>query len=184
MISRTMKFVAFITVMVILPIGVTAQDSRSARTPEARLAQVMSMAEQGRFDTALFIMDHFPEPEKRTYEFAFSRARILSWSGEYRSADALYRQLRAAHPDDQDILVGSGFLEFYQGNLAQSEFYFQKVVDVNPLYTDAYNALRRVQKMRAAEQKIPAAKTFRSANNCADGYFTSRDGRCVRYTQR
>jgi len=184
MINRAMRFVAVIAAMVFLPVAAAAQQSHSAKTPEARLAQVMDMAEQGRFDTALFIMDHFPEMEKNSYEYAFTRARILSWSGDYTAADALYRQLRAAHPDDQDILVGSGFLEFYQGNLAQSEFYFQRVVDMNPLYTDAYNALRRVQTIRSAEPEIPVAKTVRSANNCPVGYTPSSDGRCFKYTQR
>ena len=144
----------------------------------------MSVAEQGRFDTALFILDHFPEAEKGSYEYAFTKARILSWSGDYVAADALYRQLRSAHPDDQDILVGSGFLEFYQGNLEQSEYYFQKVVDVNPLYTDAFNALRRVQRLRAEKPEIPVTKTVRSADNCPAGYTASNDGRCLRYTQR
>ena len=161
-----------------------AQTVQSAKTPEARLAQVMGMAEQGRFDTALFIMDYFPEEEKGSYEYAFTRARILSWSGDYVAADALYRELRAAHPEDQDILVGSGFLEFYQGNLEQSEYYFQKVVDVNPLYTDAYDALRRIQKMRAAEPAIPVTKSVQSAEKCPAGYTPASDGRCLRYTQR
>ena len=161
-----------------------AQSSNAARTPEARLAQVMTMAEDGRFDTALFIMKHFPEEEKSAYEYLFTKARILSWAGDYPAATELYRNLRQDYPGDQDILVGSGFLEFYQGNLENSEYYFQQVVDVNPLYTDAYNALRRVQAMQADTPKIETTKTVRSAETCPSGYTLTSDGRCLRYTQR
>ena len=184
MIDRVKFLAAALAALAFLPFGATAQSGQSAKTPEARLAQVMGMAEEGRFETALFIMDYFPEEEKSSYEYAFTRARILSWYGDYGAADALYRKLRAAHPEDQDILVGSGFLEFYQGNLEQSEFYFQQVVDMNPLYTDAYNALRRVQKMRADQPQIPVAKTVQAAESCPAGYTLASDGRCLRYTRR
>ena len=184
MIQQIRALATLIAVLVATQIDAEAQDGQSAKTPEARIAQVMDMAEQGRFETALFIMDYFPDEEKSTYEYAFTRARILSWSGDYVGADSLYRELRAAHPEDQDILVGSGFLEFYQGNLEQSEYYFQKVVDVNPLYTDAYNALKRIQNIRAAERKIPVTKSVQSAEKCEAGHTLSSDGRCLRYTQR
>ena len=184
MTKQLSTLMVLLAAMWLLPLGSFAQSSNAATTPEARLAQVMGIAEDGRFETALFVMEHFPETEKSSYEYAFTRARILSWSGDYAAADNLYRELRSEYPDDQDILVGSGFLEFYQGNLEQSEYYFQKVVDINPLYTDAFNALQRVQKMRAAEPAIAVNKSIQSAKQCPAGHTLASDGRCLRYTQR
>ena len=168
--------------IVFLPFDVSAQ-TMTAKTPEDRLKNVMEMASQERFDTALFILDYFPEEEKDDYGYLFTKARILSWSGNYQEAGHLYADLRRQYPGDQDILVGSAFLEFYQGNLERSEYYFQQVVDVNPSYTDAFNGLRRVQNMRASAARAPIERPLR-AEACPQGYTLASDGRCLRYTQR
>jgi len=112
-----------------------------------RLAQAHDMATQQKFDEALAILDNVRPSERNDYAVKFLQARILSWSGKHQAAEQEFIALRKQYPDNPDILVSYGYLQFYQNKYRNAEYLFTEVLERHPEYQDAQSGLDRLRAL-------------------------------------
>jgi len=112
-------------------------------------AQALKLAEQKQFDAALKVLSRQDAAIANGYEHRFLRARILSWAGQYGAARTELNSLMAAHPDNPDLQLTLGNLEYYQGRLGAAKTQYERVLSKYPDYQDARNGLENVRKARA-----------------------------------
>ena len=110
--------------------------------------QALVLAESKNYSAALKMISDQPEAVKSSYPVRFAEARILAWSGQYLKSGLAYRSLRNDFPDDADIRVGQGYLEYFRGNLRDAEQSFQSVLQRHPEYQDAVTGLRAVERAK------------------------------------
>jgi len=113
--------------------------------------QALELAGQQKFDQALTLLSGQDAELKAGYEHRFLKARILSWDGQYSKARAELNALMAEYPDNPDLQLTIGNLEYYQGNLDAAETQYQWVLSRFPDYQDARNGLENVRKAKAAK---------------------------------
>jgi len=113
--------------------------------------QALELAGQQKFDQALTLLSGQDAELKAGYEHRFLKARILSWAGQYSKARAELNALMAEYPDNPDLQLTIGNLEYYQGNLDAAETQYQWVLSRFPDYQDARNGLENVRKAKAAK---------------------------------
>jgi len=122
---------------------------RYAKLPETdtadRLTQARDMVSQQKFDKALAILDDVRPSERNDYAVKFLQARILSWAGKHNDAEQEFIALRKQYPDNPDILVSYGYLQFYQNKYSSAEHLFSEVLKRHPDYQDARNGLDRLR---------------------------------------
>ena len=109
----------------------------------ARVERASELAKAQRFDEALAVLDAVHSSSQNEYSVEFLEARIFAWSGQHRLAEQAFANLRTQYPQDLDIMVSSGYLQFYQRNYASAEKIFSKVLALNPDYSDARRGLER-----------------------------------------
>jgi len=112
-----------------------------------RLAQAHDMATQQKFDEAIAILDNVRPSERNDYAVKFLQARILSWSGKHQAAEQEFIALRKQYPDNPDILVSYGYLQFYQNKYRNAEYLFTEVLERHPEYQDAQSGLDRLRAL-------------------------------------
>jgi len=130
------------TVLSVQPI--TSATSSKVLADQLSLAKYLSAEKQ--FDEALDVLAKLPTADQDRYQVVYMRARILSWSGRYLASEQKFKRLMAKHPNDTDLMVSYGYLQFYQGNHAEAEKAFKGVLDINPDYPDAHNGLAKARK--------------------------------------
>jgi len=111
--------------------------------------RALELAGQQKFDQALTLLSGQDAELKAGYEHRFLKARILSWDGQYSKARAELDALMAEYPDNPDLQLTIGNLEYYQGNLDAAETQYQWVLSRFPDYQDARNGLENVRKAKA-----------------------------------
>ena len=52
----------------------------------------------------------------------------------------------AKFPDNADLLLSYGYLQYYQGKSANAEKAFLGVLDIDPDYRDAHDGLKQARK--------------------------------------
>jgi len=107
-----------------------------------------AMASEQNFEQALKILNRIPPENKNGYDVKFLEARIMAWSGEHVSAEEKFVNLREEYPQDPDIKVAFGYLNYYQKDFVQAEQLFTEVLVDHPDYQDAQKGLNRVQAAR------------------------------------
>lgn len=112
-------------------------------------AKALDLAGQKNFDKALSVLSQQSSDIARGYDHRFLKARILSWAGQYGAARAELDSLMAAYPDNADLQLALGNLEYYQGRLGAAETQYSRVLSKFPDYQDARNGLENVRKARA-----------------------------------
>ena len=118
--------------------------------PSKDLADQLSLAKylaaEKDFDEALDVLSKLSVIDQDRYEVVFLRARILSWSGRYQAAEQKFQRLMHKYPEDTDLMVSYGYLQFYQGKSAEAEKAFMGVLKINPDYSDAQDGLAKARK--------------------------------------
>ena len=62
------------------------------------------------------------------------------------TAEQKFRRLMAKYPDDTDLMVSYGYLQFYQGKNTEAEKAFKRVLEINPDYNDKRKGLIKARK--------------------------------------
>lgn len=121
-------------------------------------ARALELAAEQRFDSALETLSKADAEIKSGYEHRFLKARILSWAGEYDAARRELDGLMREFPDNPDLQLAMGNLEYYQGNLDAAEIQYKTVLNRFPNYQDARQGLENVRKARADAKNNPNYK--------------------------
>lgn len=126
-------------------------------TPHLALAnsvnsQALDLASSQNFSQALNLLSGQSQIEQSTYEHRFLKARILSWDGQYAEARRELSSLMTEHPNNPDLHLALGNVEYYQGNLDAAQTQYEIVLSRAPGYTDAQNGLANVQKARDSQK--------------------------------
>jgi len=166
MIIRGFKKAVIITAMtLILPQAASANEIN---------ARALDLAGQKQFDKALSVLSQQNAQLASGYDHRFLKARILSWAGQYGAARAELDSLMAAHPDDADLQLALGNLEYYQGRLKQAEVQYSRVLSRFPDYQDARNGLENVRRAKA-EAAANGQETWRIDGNLGFSEFNQDD---------
>ena len=106
------------------------------------------LSAEKKFDDALDALSKLPtaDQDQDHYEVVFLHARILSWAGRHEAAEQKFRRLMAKYPDDTDLMVSYGYLQFYQGKNTEAEKAFKRVLEINPDYNDKRKGLIKARK--------------------------------------
>jgi len=87
-------------------------------TPTSALAnnvndQALDLASNQNFRQALNLLSRQSQTEKTSYDHRFLKARILSWDGQYSAARQELASLIAAYPNNPDLHLALGNLEYW-----------------------------------------------------------------------
>jgi len=115
-------------------------------------SQAMDLAAENKFDQALSVLAAEPVNIQQSYDHRFLKARILSWAGDYQNAENEFETLNRDFPNNADVILAMGNVEYYQGNLKPAEAHYLRVLELAPGYTDARTALENVRRAKS-EQK-------------------------------
>ena len=113
-------------------------------------ARANELAGQQKFDQALALLSQQDSTIAQGYEHRFLKARILSWNGNYSAARTELNALMAQHPNNPDLQLTMGYLEYYQSNLDAAAVQFERVLANHPDYEDARKGLATVREAKAA----------------------------------
>jgi len=113
---------------------------------EDQISLAKYLAAEKEFDEALDVLAQLPVSDQDQYDVVYLRARILAWSGRHHAAEQKFQRLMKKYPGNTDLMVSYGYLQFYQGKMAEAEKAFIGVLDINPDYTDAETGLARARK--------------------------------------
>lgn len=119
-------------------------------------SRALDLAGQKKYEQALTLLSQQDTSVRSGYEHRFLKARILSWSGQYSSAQRELDSLNLDFPGNPDVALALGNLAYYQSDLGTAKKYYQAVVDKYPDYQDARNGLenvRRAQSSSSADKK-------------------------------
>ena len=124
----------------------------------------MELAAENKFDQALSVLAAEPINVQQSYDHRFLKARILSWDGQYEKAEMELNALDRDFPNNADVILTKGNLEYYQGNLKQAERNFLRVLELAPNYADAKTGLENVRRAKAAKKswRVDGGTTFSS----------------------
>jgi YaiO family outer membrane protein len=113
-------------------------------------AKALDLAGQKKFDAALALLSQQDRKTAKGYEHRFLKARILSWAGQYGAARTELDSLMAAYPENPDLRLALGNLEYYQGRFKLAEIQYQRVLSKFPDYEGARRGLENVRKAKMA----------------------------------
>lgn len=120
--------------------------------------QALALAGEKKFDQALAVLSRQDSALVTGYEHRFLKARILSWAGKYGQAETDLNGLMADYPNNPDLRLAMGNLNYYQGRLEAAERDYQQVLKDYPDYQDARNGLENIRNARQA-QKLQSAES-------------------------
>jgi len=109
------------------------------------LDMAAELAKARKFEEAIETLDLIHASNRNDHAVKFLEARILSWHGKHDRAEQEFENLRAQYPDDLDVLVSFGYLQFYQRKYVEAEQLFVEVLNNNPDYHDARRGLERTR---------------------------------------
>lgn len=107
------------------------------------IERASELAKDRKFEEALETLDLIHLSNRNDHGVKFLEARILSWYGKHEQAEQEFENLQAQYPNDLDVLVSYGYLQFYQRNYVKAEQLFVEVLNSNPDYHDARRGLER-----------------------------------------
>lgn len=146
----------FIFYIVLSATPVMAQNSdampnSSATDRENIFTQALDAAKDKRFQRAYTLLDNLDGEQKHSFEYHFTKARILTWQQSYPAAEIEYRYLLQTFPNNPDVKVSYGFLELFRGNFEIAETQFNSVLNLFPNYKDAREGIERTQAARHSQ---------------------------------
>jgi len=151
--QKTVKAIGFVLLSLIFVCGVHPNNQFAyASEPSSIHQQVMSFASDKNFDAALALLARQDINTQNSYNHRLLKARILSWDGKYTQAQKVFDGLLNEFPQNADVMLAAGNLEYYQGNLKQAEGIFLSVLALNPNYNDAKTGLENVRKAQAVNR--------------------------------
>jgi len=152
-------FFAHLTLCLCLttPFSAVATTDNMASTSTDALTTALEFAKTERFDSAFSLLNKVETAKQSSYQYRFTKARILTWAQRYDEAAGEYDLLIQAYPNNPDVRVSVGYLELFRGNLHKAETYFNAVIDLHPDYEDAHVGLERTQAvyLNMAEANSP-----------------------------
>ncbi len=109
------------------------------------IAHAHTLIAAQKFDQATQTLSRIQGADNDRYDVQFLFARVLSWSGQHDAAEDKFQTLRAAYPQNADVLVSYGYLKLYQNQHSQAEHIFETVLHNHPNYQDARNGLNKAR---------------------------------------
>ncbi len=149
-----------------------------AVTLDDAIQSALSLSQDKQFGQALRVLGDVEATDKQEFDYRFTRARILTWSGNYDLAEPEYVSLLRDFPNNPDVMVSFGYMEFFRGNLSSAESYFNKVLATHPTYLDAYDGLQRTYELRNSTKEV-SLSSLDAAVSCSKGYELSPNGACI-----
>lgn len=134
-------------------VGVFALLAHSASADDNVIAHAQKLAANKQYETALALLAGDTASGKGSYERRFLRARILSWSGDYKKAQSAFDKLMTDYPVNADIMLAAANLDYFQENFANAERKYRAVLTIAPDYPDASRGIENIQKAYAAEKE-------------------------------
>ncbi len=113
---------------------------------------IQTLIEAQKFDDALHLMSLQDTEVQNSYDHLFLKGRILSWKGAHRQAKTVLEGLLSDYPGNDDVLLATGSLNYYQGNLNAAEKTFLSILSRTPNRSDALQALENVRKAKRANR--------------------------------
>ena len=135
-------------------VALTTVSPLSAQQPEPDrdLGTGLSLARQGKLDSALVYLARARTADPTNTEIRLAQARVLSWRHRYAEALAGYDSLLAERPGLPDALLGKAQVNAWQGRLDQAERGYRAVLVQNPRYVDALVGLGYVHHWQGQEE--------------------------------
>lgn len=124
---------------------ISAPELASANTVNS---QALELASNQNFTQALDLLFRQDEAAKASYEHRFLKARILSWDGQYVAARRELNALMRSYPNNADLNLALGNVEYYQGNLNAAQAQYEIALSLAPDYVDAQNGIANIKKAR------------------------------------
>jgi len=137
---------------------------------ERALITAHDQAAKNQFYAALNTLGRLGHVDQQNYSVQLLRGRILSWAGHYDHAEAEFEDMLAKTPNNPDVLLAYGYLDYYRGDNVAAQAKFLSILNAYPDYEDANLALNRVSFEAEADKNLQldfggAISTFsRSAN--------------------
>lgn len=127
---------------------------QSAYAVDAPYSQknVQALVEAQRFEEALSLMSQRDVATQNSYDHRFLKGRILSWKGDHRQAREVLNGLMSDYPGNDDVLLASGNLDYYQKKLSAAEDAFTSILSRNPGRSDVLRALENVRKAKRSRR--------------------------------
>jgi len=148
--KNTVKTISVLALGLIIAFGVYSEDQFAFASEQPSIhQQVISLASEKNFEAALSLLARQDINTQNSYSHRLLQGRILSWDGQYSRAQHVFDKLNHDFPQNADVLVATGSLEYYQGDLDKAEQTFLSVLALNPHYTDAKTGLENVSKAKA-----------------------------------
>lgn len=113
-----------------------------------RLIVAKHLSKQGKHDKALRILENAYPSDLSSFDVRFLQAQIYSKAKDFKTAEDIFRQLRAEFPHDPDLMVARAHLYLDQGQLSKAESLFSKTLVGYPGYEDAKAGLTLVRQAR------------------------------------
>jgi YaiO family outer membrane protein len=107
----------------------------------AMLREAAGYASAERYDDALNILKEAHDADPENVEIDLARIRILSWKGDYASAQAALDRIYEPNKDNADVQLMQGYLFYYQGRNDEAIKLFNQILSRYPDYADARDGL-------------------------------------------
>lgn len=139
-----MKLFCLAAVMACAPLAVHADD-----TP---IATARALAEARRYDEALSVLRTAQAAAPADLDIRLATVRVLSWKGDYRTADAQLDQLPQRNAE---TLTLRGNLAYYRSDLVRARAIYAEALAITPDFVEARDGLQRVEAALAEQKKAP-----------------------------
>ncbi len=130
-------------------------------TPSNWQAEVRARVMAKELGSALAIVEQRLAEARLDLEARGWRARLLAWSGRWSEAEADYRKVLEAAPQDADILLGLADLMAWQHRFDEALVLIGQAQEQDPRRPDVYN--RRGRSLRSLGRFKEAREAFRRA---------------------
>jgi YaiO family outer membrane protein len=134
--------------MAVAPLAAQAAD-------ETPIAAARALAEAKRYNEALNVLRAAQSAAPGDLDIGLATARVLSWKGDYRAAEAHLDQLPASAQRNPETLTVRGNLAYYQSDLTQAKAIYSEALAMAPDFVEARDGLQRVDAALAAQGDAP-----------------------------
>ncbi len=124
----------------------------AAHADDTPIATARALAEAKRYDEALSVLRTAQAAAPADLDIGLATARVLSWKGDYRAADA---QLDRLPQGSAETLTIRGNLAYYRSDLVRARAIYTEALAITPDFVEARDGLKRVEAALAEQEKAP-----------------------------
>ena len=128
----------------------------AAHADDSPIASARALAEARRYDEALSVLRTAQAAAPNDIDLGLATARVLSWKGDYRAADAQLDQLPQSNAETLTI---RGNLAYYRSDLVRAKAIYTAALAITPDFAEARDGLQRVDAALAEQGKAPRWQT-------------------------